>query len=253
MSYLKLPRARLALWCFLISSAVLVEFSSIDLRVSRLFYSDAGFYLADQWWSLCLHECAGNLIGLSMVLVASLYLFNRFSKRNLLGVDGRKLVFLLAVLVLGAGLIVNVLFKDHFGRARPRNVLEFGGSQRFTPAFVVANECARNCSFSSGEGAGAFFSLALASAFGRKRSTLLIGLGFGCLVSVSRIASGAHFLSDTVVSFFVMSILTDVLAFYLLSPTHRLLREAPAAITAPSIGAANPQELVPDRLLGYVD
>jgi membrane-associated phospholipid phosphatase len=37
-------------------------------------------------------------------------------------------------------------------------------------------------------------------------------------VSWSRIASGAHFFSDTVVSFFVMLIVTDVLYYYMIVP-----------------------------------
>ena len=60
------------------------------------------------------------------------------------------------MLVLGAGLVVNGILKDDFGRARPRDIEAFGGSSQFTPAFVVSHECDRNCSFSSGDGAGAF-------------------------------------------------------------------------------------------------
>ena len=37
----------------------------------------------------------------------------------------------------------------------------------------------------------------------------------GVLVSLARIASGAHFFSDTVVSFFIMLILADVSYFYM--------------------------------------
>ena len=44
----------------------------------------------------------------------------------------------------------------------------------------------------------------------------LAGLALGILVSLSRISSGAHFFSDTVVSFFVMLIVADVLFFYLI-------------------------------------
>ncbi|MDI9597967.1 MAG: phosphatase PAP2 family protein [Acidobacteriota bacterium] len=122
---------------------------------------------------------------------------------------------------LGAGIIVNVALKDNFGRARPRNAVPFGGGQEFTPAFVVSDQCTTNCSFSSGDGAGAFFTLALARALGRKRA-LLGAVAYGCLVSFARIAAGAHFLSDIVVSFFVMWLTADALHFYML-----LRRRAP--------------------------
>lgn len=241
MSYLKLPRARLVLLCFLTSSLLLARFPGLDIYVSRLFYDGTGFYLANQWWVTLLQKCVGYLICLSMVSIVGLCVFNRLSRRNVCGVDGKKAVYLFIVLALGAGLIVNVLFKNNFGRARPRNVEEFGGLQQFTPAFAVADECGTNCSFSSGDGAGAFFSLALVLALSRKRAILLAAFGFGALVSFSRIASGAHFLSDTVVSFFVMLIIADIMYFYMLVPRHGRLVQPASAATAHSLQDTAPQ------------
>jgi membrane-associated phospholipid phosphatase len=45
---------------------------------------------------------------------------------------------------------------------------------------------------------------------------LLAALAYGVVVSFSRVASGAHFFSDSVVSFFVMLISADALRHYLL-------------------------------------
>ncbi len=232
MSYLKLPRAQLVLLCFLTSSLLLAGFPDLDIRVSSLFYDGTRFYLAKQGWVRLLHQCASYMVGLSMTSIVGLYAFNRFSRRNVCGVDGKKVIYLFVVLILGAGLIVNVLFKGNFGRARPRNVEMFGGSHQFSPAFVVTDECAKNCSFSSGDAAGAFFSLALALALSRKRAILLAAFGFGALVSFARIASGAHFLSDTIVSFFVMLTITDIMYFYMLLPKHGLIRPVSTASTA---------------------
>jgi len=107
------------------------------------------------------------------------------------------------------------VLKDNFGRARPRDVVEFGGYKQYTAPFVVGGQCGKNCSFSSGEAAGGFFALALALALSRRRAALVVAAGFGAFVSFCRIASGAHFLSDTVVSFFVMLLVADVLYYYL--------------------------------------
>lgn len=234
VNYLKLRRAWIILACFLMSSLLLSGFPTIDIAISRIFFDD-GFHLKEQWWHSSIREGLACFLWLSMIAVVGLYAFNRLSKRNLCEIDGRKVCFLFLVLLLGAGLTVNVIFKDNFGRARPRDIEEFGGSKRFTPAFVVSYECDRNCSFSSGEGAGGFFSLALALALSRRRSIFLVGIGLGSLVSLSRIASGAHFFSDTVVSFFVMLIFADVLYYYMVSSTSErkgaaveLLSEAPA-------------------------
>ncbi|HOQ61196.1 MAG TPA: phosphatase PAP2 family protein [Vicinamibacterales bacterium] len=221
MSYLRLLRARIALLLFASTSLWFFWFPAIDLRVSRLFFHAGGFQLATAWWAKALHASVGYVIGLSMVLVGGVYLRNRLARRNLPGVDLRVVGYLLAVLILGAGIIVNVALKDNFGRARPRNAVPFGGGQEFTPAFVVSDQCTTNCSFSSGDGAGAFFTLALARALGRWRA-LLGAVAYGCLVSFARIAAGAHFLSDIVVSFFVMWLTADALHFYML-----LRRRAP--------------------------
>jgi lipid A 4'-phosphatase len=217
MSYLRLTRSRIILACFVISSVLLVRFSAVDLWISSLFF-DHGFHLRNQWWATGLHTSLTWFLWVSVVSVLGLYAYNRFSGGNLGGIDGRKVLFLSLVLVLGSGVVVNLTFKDHFGRARPRDIQEFGGTRHFTPAFVIAHECDQNCSFSSGDGAGAFFSMALALALSKRRSVFIAGVGYASLVAFSRIASGAHFFSDTVVSFFVMLIFTDVLYHYLLAP-----------------------------------
>jgi lipid A 4'-phosphatase len=213
VSYLKLRRARLILACFLVSSVLLWGFPAIDLGISRIFF-DAGFDLKEQWWYGVAREALVHLTWISMAVIVGICVFNRLSKQNLCGICAKKVCYLFLVLILGAGLIVNVMFKDHFGRARPRDIEEFGGSKQFTPAFVISSECDTNCSFSSGEGAAGFFSLALAMALSRRRTVLLASIAVGSLISLSRIAAGAHFFSDTVVSFFVMLILADGLYYY---------------------------------------
>lgn len=212
MSYLKLRHARIILACFLVSSILLWKFPAIDLSISRIFF-DAGFDLKEQWWYRLAREALVHFIWLSLAAIVGICVFNRLLKRNICGICVKKVCYLFLVLILGAGLIVNVLLKDHFGRARPRDIEEFGGSKRFTPAFVISSECATNCSFSSGEGAAGFFSLALAMALSRRHAIFLAAVGIGSLVSLSRIAAGAHFFSDTVVSFFVMLILADGLYY----------------------------------------
>lgn len=235
LRYLRTQRARGLLLGFGISSLLLVAFSDLDLLISRLFF-DHGFHFAAQLWTKLLHEAVGVFIAVSVAGVIGIYAFNNLSQRNLCGIDGRKVLYLLLVLMLGAGLIVNVVFKNHFGRARPRDLQEFGGSRQFTPAFVVADQCSSNCSFSSGDAAGAFFFMAFAIALSRRKAIAVAAVGFGVAVSLSRIAVGAHFFSDTVVSFFVMLIVADALYHYLfvfvrqpgaaenvLAPSHGLL------------------------------
>ena len=67
----------------------------------------------------------------------------------------KKAVFVLIFLALGPGLVVNVLLKDQLGRARPREVVEFGGSHQFTQ-FWQPGTAGGNSSFPSGHAAIAF-------------------------------------------------------------------------------------------------
>ena len=214
MHYLKLRRSRTILTAFAASTLLFLVFPGIDIFISRLFFNQ-GFYLSRQWWTLLMHESMGYFLIASLACVLTLYFWNKLTKRTLCGVDGKRIAYLFLVLILGAGVIVNVALKDNFGRARPRDIVEFGGAGHYTSPFVMSGECTRNCSFSSGEAAGGFFSLALALALSRRRRVFAAAVGIGAVVSFCRIASGAHFFSDTVVSFFVMLIVADVLHHYL--------------------------------------
>lgn len=215
--YFRLRRTRVLLAYFLVVSVLLATIPDLDIRVSRLYF-DHGFYLANHGWVKLLHQAVRGFIAVSMVSVLGVYAFNRLWARNVLDVDGRKIAYLFLVLIVGAGLIVNVALKDHFGRARPRDIAEFGGSLQFTPAFVISEACADNCSFSSGDTAGAFFALPFMLLARSKRAVSIAAAGFGVLVSASRIAAGAHFLSDTAVSFFVMLIVADFLHYWIFRP-----------------------------------
>jgi lipid A 4'-phosphatase len=230
MDYLRLTRSRVILVSFLLFALAVSAYPALDLRIAGWFY-DGRTFLRDQWWQNLLQDGLGYLLGLCFLLVIAVYLRNRLLKRQKCRVDGRRVAYLLLVAFVGAGLIVNVALKNNVGRARPRDVVEFGGDKQFTPAFVVSRECRTNCSFSSGDSAGAFISIALAMALTHRRRYLAAAVAFGTLVSFSRISAGAHFFSDTVVSFFVMLILADLLRHYLLlTPSERMtgIRAHPA-------------------------
>ena len=214
MDYFRLLRGRVIVAAFLGISIVLVLVPGIDLAISRYFFDGHGFLRYREFQNLQ-QTCLTVFLCTSFTAVAALYGYNRMHRRNVADVDGRRVLYLLLVLVIGPGLIVNTTLKDNFGRARPRDVVEFGGAKQFTPAFIVSRECNRNCSFSSGDAAGGFFAIALALALSRRRAVLVAAFAFGAAVSLSRIASGAHFFSDTVVSFFIVLLVSDILHHYI--------------------------------------
>jgi lipid A 4'-phosphatase len=224
---------------FLATSLLFIAFPGIDIFVSSLFF-DGQFPLNDRAWQSLQQRALGGVLGFTLLVVLITYAYNKWSGRNVLAIDGRKVCYLFLVLILGAGLFVNAGLKDHFGRARPRDVAEFGGSRQFTPAFALSNECRKNCSFSSGDAAAAFFFLALAVASRRRRAMWVAALGFGVLVSLSRLAAGAHFLSDVAVSFFVMLLVADLLHHYIVLGEFQREAFLPRASVFPPINSAAP-------------
>ncbi|BCU07952.1 phosphatase PAP2 family protein [Allochromatium tepidum] len=191
----------LALWIgFPVFALLMVLWPGLDLAVSRLFYTPgAGFTLKGVPWERALHESVTVLmLGVNPALIA-LWWFNRRTGRRRLGFDGRKLAFLLCLLVLVPGLIVNLTFKEHWGRARPVTVVEFGGDRNFTPAFVLSDQ--EGGSFSSGHAAAAAYVVAVAATLaGRGSPWMWLALVYALGVGVARLVSGGHFLSDVLTS-----------------------------------------------------
>lgn len=231
MQYLKSRRGQVILVSFLLFGLFITTFPGVDIAISRLFF-DGKSFLRDQWWQRSLQDGLGLFIPLSIAALTGVYAINRLMKWNICCVDGRRVLFVILVLAIGAGFIVNFVLKDQFGRARPRDVAEFGGTKQFTAAFRFSDQCKTNCSFSSGDAAGGFFSLSLAMALTRRRAAWLAGLSFGVLNSFARISAGAHFFSDTVVSFFVMLLVADILFFYMVTVPKPV--EELAAATSPA-------------------
>jgi len=108
--------------------------------------------------------------------------------------------FVLAVFVVGPGILVNGIFKDHWGRPRPDQIAQFGGVQEYVPPGYF-NAKGDGKSFPSGHSSVGFAFIAFW--FLCRRRNRLLGwltlygtLLFGSLIGFSRIADGAHFLSD---------------------------------------------------------
>ena len=132
-------------------------------------------------------------------VVAALVLKLLMPRRRLL-LPGRAIVFLIATLALGPGLLVNVALKDHWGRPRPIDVTQFGGDQHFVAWWDPRGDCPGNCSFVSGDVAGAVWTIAPAALVPPPWRALAYGtaLALGVGMAALRIMAGGHFFSDTV-------------------------------------------------------
>ncbi|MFI0434351.1 MAG: phosphatase PAP2 family protein [Parachlamydiaceae bacterium] len=138
---------------------------------------------------------------------------------------------LLLTFSVGAGLIVHALLKDHWGRPRPRQVTEFGGTLPFRAYYEpnIGNRLESLKSFASGHTSLGYYFFAVAILGKVYRSRLMSRLGFGLaltlgiLLSFTRIAQGGHFLSDTLASALVMWLTAWAVGYCLFSPKKKRL------------------------------
>jgi membrane-associated PAP2 superfamily phosphatase len=181
---------------------VFALFPQLDLRISRHFYEYAVGSNMFAWRispPIILARNTGLWVGTLLIApaVAALIAKLILPRRRLL-MSGRAIVFLVATLALGPGLLVNVVLKDHWGRARPIDVTQFGGDQHFTPWWDPRGDCPGNCAFVSGDVSGAFWTIAPAALAPPQwralayAAALALGTGMGLL----RVMTGAHFFSD---------------------------------------------------------
>ncbi len=104
------------------------------------------------------------------------------------------------VLVLGPVLLINVVFKDNWGRPRPSEIREFGGRSEFSQVWQPG-PVTKNSSFPSGHAAIGFALMAPAFVLYRTRprlaaAVLLVGLAWGMTIGAARVIQGGHFPSD---------------------------------------------------------
>jgi membrane-associated PAP2 superfamily phosphatase len=124
-------------------------------------------------------------------------------------VPGRAVVFLLVTIIVGPLLAANMGLKEYWARPRPRDVIAFGGTEKFLPWWDPRGACPANCSFIAGEPAGAFWTIAPAAlAPPQWRAVAYAGaLAFGTTVGVMRLSFGGHFFTDVVFAGTVMFVI----------------------------------------------
>src|SRR5258707_888701 len=105
----------------------------LDLWASGLFYrAGDGFFLGDWGPVRALYRAVPLIVTAQVVGIPLLVLLGWWRRRPVAGIDLRVGAFLLLALALGPGVLVNSVLKEHWGRARPSQVIAFGGTQEFT-------------------------------------------------------------------------------------------------------------------------
>jgi membrane-associated PAP2 superfamily phosphatase len=117
----------------------------------------------------------------------------------------RMALFVFLGIILGPGVVVNGIFKDHYGRPRPRQIEQLHGHLHYQPPGMPGLE---GKSFPCGH-CSVGFVLALFYFIQRRprpwlaRVLLIAALALGGAIGVGRMAAGGHFLSDILWSGFL--------------------------------------------------
>jgi len=208
---------------FALISTLFVLFPEIDLAVSRFFFTPGvGFKAKGTGIERLIHRSVGFLLVVGNIGLIAWLLSARFASRLRSRFTAKELAFLLLLLALGPGLIVNGVLKENWGRARPINLTQFGSSDRFTAAFILSDQEGK--SFSSGHTAASAYWIVAVLLIAPQRVWLLgAAIVYSFTVSWMRIAAGGHFLSDIVTSYFIVAILALILYGLLYRPPREVV------------------------------
>ncbi len=212
-------------------AAFFLLFPHVDVWFSGLFFEPgAGFPMSRLPAFTGLRSIGEWLVRLTVLAVLGAVILKLARPTRPSLIAPRDVIFVLSTLIVGPGILVNLVLKDHWGRPRPVMVSGFGGTNPFVGIWPVSDYCASNCSFVAGEGSSALWLLTLAiiapPAWRPVAARVLIPLAV--LLSFNRIAVGGHFLSDVLLAWGLTALVMIV--------AYRLIIERP------------PQWLANDRL-----
>jgi lipid A 4'-phosphatase len=208
---------------FVMLAILFVVFPSIDLGVAGWFYLPPRHFVIGETWIGRFFDSDVHF-GMEWFLpvLVGVFVYGIYRKRPFWNLTPRNFLFVTLTIALGAGLVTNVIFKDSWGRARPSQVMEFGGTKQFSPPFMRSTQCDKNCSFVSGDASLAASFLAFAMIARRNRLRWWVGLSsFTAIVGLMRMGRGSHFLSDVVFAILFTLMIMLVLARLILENRWR--------------------------------
>jgi lipid A 4'-phosphatase len=200
-------------------------FIELDINLQKIFYDqDTGWFLAKQapWKQLRDYSSLPALL-LSVFALAGIILGYNFMRYA----PYRKIFqYLVLLMVIGPGLIINVVLKDNFGRPRPRSITEFSGKYQYE-APLAYDSSSPGKSFPCGHASMGFYFFGVFILFRSvKRKLAIAGLIFsftwGGLIGYTRMLQGGHFFSDVIWSAALVYLIA-VLLFQLFKFSPNLL------------------------------
>ena len=199
----------------------------IDIAVQKMLYNDGEWVFKNHALWVFLYDygpAPAMTVSVVALLLWFISVFTGFQKNN-----RRVFAFIALLMVLGPGLLVNAVFKEYWGRPRPREIVEFGGQRVFVPPLVkgefvssrkyekmlessqgaVEWDILRNLyrikgkynSFPNGHASVGFFMMFPYFLYRQRKKMVAMvwlvgGSCYGILMGVGRMAQGGHFASD---------------------------------------------------------
>lgn len=211
---------------------VFFYFPEVDLSLAYIFYSpELGFknkeYYLEHFNPLMLMLDLGAVYVIPSLLVVFIIFFTYTVYKKVGSLHYKHYLPIIYVVIstsIGTLFIINIIKDKIFCRARPEAIREFNGNKIFTPAFVISDQCNRNCSFVSGHASAIFmlFSLAFLIENHKKRKLAIFCIILlGLFVGFGRIAFGKHFASDIVFAGFFVYIISYVTAILFKLPSTK--------------------------------
>lgn len=209
-----------ALSALSLAATVVFAAGRLDIAAARLFYRPE---LADPWpvasrplWHLFYRSApwvTGSLAAAGVALLVAGAVRRATGQLRLYG------VFIMLCVILGPGLIVNGILKDHWGRPRPRQIAEFGGRLPYAPPLLPSSTHGK--SFPCGHCSVGYL-YAIGWWLWRRRrprwaaASLAAGVALGTLLGIGRMAAGGHFLSDAIWAGLIAFWVAHALYYYVL-------------------------------------
>ncbi|MCF7920597.1 MAG: phosphatase PAP2 family protein [Candidatus Cloacimonetes bacterium] len=190
----------------LLVSTLLFIFSNLDNALLKYFWNaENGWFLAELPPWLQIREYSS--IPALFIAIGAIFLF-------ILGLNVRKFekyrkhcLYLILLMLLAPGLIVNTILKENFGRPRPRDTIQFNGKYNYEKPLVY-DTASPGKSFPCGHASMGFYFFAF-YILNRKRNKKFARAAFGItlfwggLIGLTRMVQGAHYLSDVIWSAFI--------------------------------------------------
>ena len=180
---------------------------NVDVAISSLFYDPATrSFLGDNNHPSLARIRENGMIAIVTYVGCLVLAVAHFLPWRLPSIPPRAAVFLTVSLLIGPGLLVNGIMKPHWGRPRPIEITQFGGTLKFVNWWDPTGACDSNCSFISGEASTAawMFGPAMLLPMPWRAAGIVVVAALTAAISGLRVIAGGHFFTDVLFGALVM-------------------------------------------------